>query len=157
MLFRLKNHLIWTPEDFPFARRSCTKKLETVLNRPGGLLIPPERIKFLMSDQWWRGRRRTTPLLYKLRTQQQQNQKTFFFFFSSLSLSKPSAIHLLLHLISSFFYQSNYLFYNPRQVLNSPQLEDHRSTRILKLPQLWKSTTKNLTSLDQALEFILAR
>ena len=64
MLFRLKNHLIWTPKDFPFTRRSWTKKPIAGQLRPGGMYQPPERFDFYESGQCRRGQPRTTPFCF---------------------------------------------------------------------------------------------
>ena len=87
---RLKNHLIWTPEDFPFIRQSWTKTELADWNRPSGLVIPPERIDFYKIGQWRCGQPRTTPFSLKIRTQlcRKQNPIFPFIFLLSLSLSK---------------------------------------------------------------------
>ena len=82
MLFRLKNHLIWTPEDFPFTHQSWTKMLLTDLIRPSGF-------KIFADGSATRGEIKTAKILYKIRTQLCQIQNPFlpFIFLSFLSLS----------------------------------------------------------------------
>ena len=83
MWFRLKNHLIWTPEDFPFIRRRLQEKPETVLIRPSGF-------KIFAAGSWTRGEIGAVLILYKnrpLHCQNSENRETPFFS-PSLSLSK---------------------------------------------------------------------
>ena len=108
---RLKNHLIWTPEDFSFIRQSWTKIELADWNRPSGLLIPPERIKFLVSDQWRRGQLRSTSFWFKLRTSLLQIQKTFFSYFQTHFSLSIFTIHHLSHSSSSLISLYTHLLF----------------------------------------------
>ena len=138
MWFRLKNHLIWTPKDFPFIRQSCTKKPVADWNRPSGMRNPPERIHFSLSDQWWCGRLRSTPFWFKLRTAAAANAETVLLFFSSssLSLSKVT-IHLLLPLSTSLFPLSTHLLTIWTPDSDSPRRRALGSTLRSKLHRDW--------------------
>ena len=135
MLFRLKNHLIWTPEDFPIARQSLPKILLTDLNRPGGLPIPPERIEFSTVTSGRRGQPRTFPFCFNFGPVLHSLQNPF------LSLSQThfslfsSTIHLLLHFSFSFSNLYIYLltFWTPNS--DSPRQGALGRTDIFKLRQ----------------------
>ena len=65
---------------------------------------------------------------------------------SIFSLSLSHIKFLLFTIFSTeflhFFHQSNHPFLNLSLVLDSSQLEEHRSTRSLKFPHIWKINTQ---------------
>ena len=137
MLFRLKKHLIWTPEAFPLIRQSSSKIEVTGTNRSDGGGQPPERIDFHNTDARHVFKSQEPTFLYKTRTEQQQKAETVPLSLSNPFLSLKITIHHLPHHSNPFSHQVKHLL----QVL-SPDSESLRRgalgrTDHSKLHQRW--------------------
>ena len=151
MWFRLKNHQIWTPEDFPFIRQSFSKSGVAGTIRSDGRGHPPERFIFSESWQCRRGQPWFTPFCTKSEPLLQQLQNP------NLSLSLThfslffSTIHLLLHFSFSISHFNIHLLQDWTSDLDSSRLGALGRTTISKFHSGWfscllQSQSSNYTS-----------
>ena len=155
MLFRLKNHLIWTSEALPLTRQSFSKSGVAGTIRSDGRGHPPERFIFSESWQCRRGQPWFTPFCTKSEPLLQQLQNPnlplslthFSLFFST--------IHLLLHFSFSISHFIIHLLQDWTSDLDSSRLGALGSTALFKLHSGWFSCLLKIKSSSQAFSYLI--